>query len=396
VFVTSNEHKRQMMGSVTPQLLWSYYGVKNQTVASQKASQAIFASLGQSFDPADLADWEQNMNLPATKFQHVVGKNSPASCAQDPNNCIEASLDVQQITASAQLGDNTFWSIPQSAQDIFLAWSQAMTTARTPPLVTSISYGSLAPEDPNVDKKRFASEVCKLGLRGITVVVASGDDGVANFDARSDPTQCGFTPSYPATCPYVTAVGATQGPEVQQPEIMCGALTNGGITSGGGFSVYYDLPDWQADAVNNYLANPNVNLPPSSAGYDPTKRAYPDVAVLGHNYGIVIGGSTYYGSGTSASSPVFAAFVTLVNGQRIAKGKSPVGFLNPALYAMGNSTNYNNYFNDVTSGVNNCCAGDASSATCCQYGFEATAGWDPTTGLGSPKFAAWSKYLLSL
>lgn len=92
-----------------------------------------------------------------------------------------------------------------------------------------------------------------------------------------------------------------------------------------------------------------------SIGYDPTKRAYPDVAVLGHNYGIVIGGSTYYGSGTSASSPVnekkektcflyicikyisnqvFAAFVTLVNGQRIAKGKSPVGFLNPALYAM--------------------------------------------------------------
>lgn len=69
---------------------------------------------------------------------------------------------------------------------------------------------------------------------------------------------------------------------------MCGALTNGGITSGGGmsvfdftlefkiinkkqkmigFSVYYDLPDWQADAVNNYLANPNVNLPPSSAGF---------------------------------------------------------------------------------------------------------------------------------
>lgn len=74
---------------------------------------------------------------------------------------------------------------------------------------------------------RFNLEVCKMGLRGLTVVVASGDDGVANYGkfissenylihfiaARNNQSACGFTPSYPATSPYVLAVGATMGPE---------------------------------------------------------------------------------------------------------------------------------------------------------------------------------------
>jgi tripeptidyl-peptidase-1 len=67
-----------------------------------------------------------------------------------------------------------------------------------------------------------------------------------------------------------------------------------------------------------------------------TGRAYPDVAMLGHNYQVVIDGSTYTVSGTSAAAPVFAGFVTLVNNARLNAGKSPVGFLNPALYQIGN------------------------------------------------------------
>jgi len=389
------QQKRQNSNIMTPQLIWSYYGVGNRTIASKKATQAIFASLGQSFSPTDLKAYQKSQSTPSTPFTHVIGSNSPSSCASDPNNCIEANLDTQQITVTAQLTDDTFWSIPASAQDIFLAWTQAMSASKAPPLVTSISYGSLAPEDPAVDKQRFASEACKLGLRGITIVVASGDDGVANFQARDDPTQCGFTSSYPATCPYVTAVGGTQGPESGQTEIMCSSSTGGGITSGGGFSVFYELPDWQASMVTDYINN-GPNVPPQANNYNASMRAYPDVSIAAFSYQILIAGQTYEGSGTSASSPVFASMVSLVNGIRMAKGKPPVGFLNPALYAMGNSTNYSAYFNDITSGTNNCCAGDMSSATCCQYGFTATTGWDPTTGLGSPKFGAWSKYLISL
>ena len=80
-----------------------------------------------------------------------------------------------------------------------------------------MSYGSIAQEDPTNDKARFNVEACKLGARGITVIIASGDDGVANFEARNNASLCGFSPSFPATSPYVTAVGATQGPEVSHP-----------------------------------------------------------------------------------------------------------------------------------------------------------------------------------
>lgn len=65
-----------------------------------------------------------------------------------------------------------------------------MADDNNPPLVHSISYGSIAREDDKHDMIRFNTEVCKLGLRGLTVVVASGDDGVANFIARNDPSQC--------------------------------------------------------------------------------------------------------------------------------------------------------------------------------------------------------------
>ncbi len=190
----------------------------------------------------------------------------------------------------------------------------ALAGTSNPPLVHSISYASIASEDPLQDIHRFNTEACKLGLKGLTIFVASGDDGVANFQARNDPSLCGFNPSFPATSPYVVAVGATQGPESNQPEIACTSATGGIITTGGGFSIYLSRPSYQDDAVSNYLANA-PGLPPTSQ-YNTKGRAYPDVAALGYNYQVVIGGQTYALSGTSASTPVFAGFISLINGVR--------------------------------------------------------------------------------
>jgi hypothetical protein len=73
--------------------------------------------------------------------------------------------------------------------------------------------------------------------------------------------------------------------------------------------------------------------------------------------------------------------VSLVNSERSQYGLPSIGFLNPALY----SPNYTNYFNDVTSGNNNCCA-YPDEKVCCDAGFTATEGWDPVTGWGSISF----------
>ena len=82
-----------------------------------------------------------------------------------------------------------------------MQWIEAMAADPSPPLVTSISYASLQPEDPKIDIERFNTDLCKLSLKvrfsfkplswlfiplpqGITVFAASGDDGVYNFQVR--------------------------------------------------------------------------------------------------------------------------------------------------------------------------------------------------------------------
>ncbi len=72
----------------------------------------------------------------------------------------------------------------------------------------SISYGGLEFQLPDSYQKRQCDEYMKLGLQGSTVVVASGDGGVASFAGCVDDRF--FAPSFPITCPYLLAVGSTE------------------------------------------------------------------------------------------------------------------------------------------------------------------------------------------
>jgi len=392
IHVSRDTVGKRQSGSVTPQLLQSVYRITLKQPASAQATQSLFESLGQSFSPSDLQSFQQQYNLPTTEVANVIGPNQPSQCAADPNNCAEANLDVQYILGIAQNATTWFWST-SSEGDIFLEWIEAVASTPNAPLIHSVSYGSLAPEDPQTDIERFNTEMCKLGLKGLTLFVASGDDGVANFGARGNPSQCGFTPSFPATSPYSTSVGATQGPESGQPEIACSSETGGIVTTGGGFSTYVKRPDWQDTAVHAYLNNPANKVPPRSM-FSSQGRAYPDIAGLGYNYNVFIGGQSYGVSGTSASTPMTAGMFTLINGARLKLGKSPVGYLNPILYQLGGNNSI--IFNDITSGENNCCAGQQGQQTCCQYGFYASSAWDPLTGWGSLKFDKLLAYFVSL
>jgi len=325
-----------------------------------------------------LTQFQKQYKVAQNAITKVVGTNHPATCSVNPNGCAEANLDVQYIMAVAQNAPTWFW-VQDGTGDVFLEWITAVASTNNAPLVHSISYGSLEPEEVASELKQFDQEAAKLGAQGITIVVSSGDDGVANFEARSNKGACGFTPSFPATATNIVAVGATQGPESGKPEIMCSSKTGGVVTSGGGFSTVFNQPSYQTTAVNGYV-NSGVTLPPSS-DYNGGGRAYPDVALLGYNYNVVIGGQVYGVSGTSCSAPTFAGMLSLVNDARISAGKSSLGLVTPALYQIGGSNN--KVFNDITQGENNCCAGSPPSIVCCQYGFFAAAGWDPTTGFGS-------------
>ena len=238
----------------------------------------------------------------------------------------------------------------------------------------------------------FCQSASELAAIGVTITVSSGDNGIAGNDCSctKDPP---YRPSFPATCPFVTAVGATMGPNEGVAEYACQSTTGGLITTGGGFSTYFSAPTWQTDSISLYFSRLSSSQQPV-AGYDTNGRGIPDVSLIGVDYPIVIGGATEYVCGTSASSPVFAAFITLVNTIRLGSNMTGLGFLNPTLYQFGYNqttgqpTIDDATFNDITSGKNNCCASQVpTAATCCPTnGFYAIEGWDPVTGWGSVDF----------
>jgi hypothetical protein len=163
--------------------------------------------------------------------------------------------------------------------------------------------------------------------------------------------------------------------------------SNYGITSGGGFSTYYPQPAWQSAAVSGYFATAAGLGKSPVAGYAANGRAYPDISLAGMNYVVVTGGISYAVSGTSASCPAVAGFISNINAARLAIGKGSVGWINPALYTKGSS-----FVNDVTSGHIKCVA----DGTCCSTGFYATTGWDPATGLGSVNYGKMASFFVAL
>ena len=251
------------------------------------------------------------------------------------------------MMAVSQVTPMTYWY--EAATDSFLAWIQAMAASADPPKINSISYGSTETSVPVSIANQFNTEAMKLGTQGVSIFVSSGDDGAAGSSARNNPLKCAYSPSFPATSVYVTAVGATQGPESGNPEITCSSRTGGVVTSGGGFSTKFAAPTFQQAAIATYLSTVS---PTPQTGYAATGRGYPDLSLLGYNYEVVVGGKTYAVSGTSASAPTLAGIVSLINAARLAAGKSALGFINPAVYEY-----YAQFVHDITSGDNLCTAG---------------------------------------
>jgi len=214
---------------------------------------------------------------------------------------------------------------------------------------------------------------------GITVVYSSGDNGVGGNSGlclNPDGTQSAsgkiFNPSFPSTCPYVTSVGATQvvsGKTVADPESACEIV----IRSGGGFSNYFGLPEYQKDAVTSYLKNYPPSYPSNLWNSTGRSRAYPDLSANGANYVVAVDGNFSLVYGTSAAAPVVGAMLAMVNDARIEQGKSTLGFINPLIY----STKFAAGFHDITNGTNPGCG---------TPGFSTSRGWDPVTGLGTPNF----------
>jgi len=284
-----------------------------------------------------------------------------------------------------------------------------------PPKVISISFawpeGDFSPEY----LKRQCFEFLKLGLMGVTTIVSSGDSGTqAGVDGGScihpetglpEGNTGRFSPQWPASCPWVTSVGGTQrvpgrnvtgagstehledGRDVREkawyyvPDSNVTYL----YTSSGGFSNHFPAPEYQQAAVSRYHHQEDDHIDAlESAGYfSRGGRGFPDVSALASSYLICLYNRLISVHGTSASAPVFASMITMINNERLQAGKGTVGFVNPVLYAHAGEA-----FNDVTDGVNVGCGAKPS--------FRATEGRDAVTGLGTPDYEKLRQILLSL
>eukprot|EP01036_Dinobryon_divergens_P033148 gene33148-42870_t len=386
------------LSPVTISFLNSLYQVPSNRGSSAQ-SQAVFAtdagSVSEYFSPDDLTSFQTKYGLPVQAATAVNGNSiSPASkCTSNPStiSCSEGNLDIQYISGMAQYTKSLFWYVTNKAgnPDPFVAWITAVAGTSNPPLSNSISWGSAEYYVSDTVMKAFNVEAMKLAALGVTVVASSGDDGAPNQIRASSSSKAtcgcsidssssnnknywtksggglgtsqtwsgkGYFPNFPASSPYVTAVGATM-----------------------------------KKAVSTYLTQANL-----TAGFNPYGRAYPDISLIGTNYQTYISGNIQSLYGTSASAPVFAAFISLLNARLRSQGRSPVGFINPTLYYAGYNQSSSSskagggkrpQFNDIASGNNKCCAdANPSLAVCCKSGFQAATGWDPVTGWGSVNF----------
>lgn len=132
------------------------------------------------------------------------------------------------------------------------------------------------------------------------------------------------------------------------------------------------MPSWQSTHVSAYLTRAAASSTTKPATGYKTGRGYPDVSLLADSY-LIVANNTFYGvGGTSASAPVFAGMIGLINSARAEEGRPSMGWLNPFLYTFASQ-----FVNDITSGHNKC---TRDTSLCCAQGFHALAGWDPATG----------------
>jgi len=386
----------------------------------QGVTIAIIDSFGNPNMASDLANFNTQMNLPhmcgepgltctsgMPTFQHVYwnGKTQVKAPPSGSNGtgsqtrniwALETSLDVEWAHSIA----------PEA--NILL-----MTTNPAETFIVDNHEATVITQSFGAAEETFSSTQSLLNLRhafisaaanGVTVLASSGDNGTANpdFQPVKNPRTFPFpTVGWPASDPLVTAVGGTNlctdantglTVDTTSPPVACqlpanptGARETAWVGSGGGFSHVFSKPAYQntlpdgSTAIGATRGVPDIAYQASSRTgvlvYDTAPGDATGGVICPPAPGNPCSAGWYVVGGTSASSPQWAGLVAIAD-QIAGHG---LGLINPKLYALANSARYASDFYDVQTGNNQT---DPSI-----QGFNASPGWDPVTGLGTPNAA---------
>jgi kumamolisin len=336
--------------SYTPLQLATLYDFPDGTDGSGRTIAII--ELGGGFAQSDLDSYFGGLGIASPTVTAVPvdgGKNVPGGNPSGADG--EVLLDIEVIGALAPGADVLVYFAPNTDAGFLDAVADAAHATPTP-VAISISWGQN--EDQWTAQARTALDdaIQDAAALGVTVTAAAGDNGSSDGS-----TDGGAHADFPASSPHALACGGTSlhaTGDVVQSETVWNDGAQGGAT-GGGVSQVFALPSWQQRA----------DVPTSPTGG--SGRGVPDVAGDADpqtGYRVLIDGTQTVIGGTSAVAPLWAALTA-----RLAQALgAPLGLLQPKLYAATGA------FRDITAGNNGA--------------YDARAGWDPCTGLGSPRGTA--------
>jgi len=305
--------------------------------------------LGGGYQPDDLQTYFSSIGVNQPTVIPVLVDNATNSPTNADSADGEVLLDIEVAGAIAPGAQIVVYFAPNTTNGFQDALTTAIHDATNKPSVISISWGGPESGWTGQAMTAFDAAAQDAAQLGVSICAAAGDDGSSDgVDDGQDHVD------FPASSPNILACGGTNLQSANgsiSSETVWNDGSQGGAT-GGGFSVQFPLPAWQASA----------GVTPSSSG----GRGVPDVAGDADpqtGYQVLVDGQSMVIGGTSAVAPLWSGMIALLN-QKLGK---PLGFLQPTLYGLPASTQA---FDDITQGSNG--------------SFSATPGWDACTGLGSP------------
>ncbi len=303
--------------------------------------------------PADITKYETAAGMPNIALNNIYIDGFGGSAGADN---VEVALDIDMaIDMATNLSAVIVYEGQNGGINVPLDMLNRIATDN---LAKQISSSWLIGDNSGYD-----TAYKQMAAQGQSFFQASGDDG-AFYPGIAQSTDDTNITLVGGTTLYTTGPGgALTSESAWNWRITDPPYTNG---TGGGISLNnIAIPSWQ------------TGISMTSNQGSTTVRNIPDVALTADSiYVIADNGTSYSIGGTSAAAPLWAGYTALINQLAAAVGSPTVGFLNPAIYAIGKGANYTLNFHDVTAGNNtNAAVGNK---------YFAVAGYDLCTGWGTP------------
>jgi subtilase family serine protease len=338
------------------------------------AGQTVALYELENYAASDITQYQSCYGTSAT----VTGVPVDGGATDAPSG--EAELDIEDVIGLAPRATILVYTGPNSGAGPYDTFAQIIGDDVSQ--VVSTSWGLCEADTGSGYAAAENTLFEEAATQGQSVFAATGDNGAeACTDSNGDPVG-GPAVNDPAAQPFVTAVGGTHLASLGPPPNETVWNNSHGAT-GGGISQFWPMPSYQSGAAAALgVTGPDASGAPCGAGT--VCREIPDVSADADpttGYAVYFQGWKAI-AGTSASAPLWAAFVAVANASPGCAGP-PVGFANPGLYQAAGAA-FGANFNDVTSGNN-----DFTGAG----GFTARAGFDMDTGLGTPVGGALAGWL---